>query len=53
MQAIARGQLGSLAEGREVIRNSFELEAFEPREVGAWDDAYARYLKVVEEAEEV
>jgi rhamnulokinase len=52
MQAIATGRLASLEEGREVIRNSFDLEEYQPRETGAWDDAYARYLKIAEKAKE-
>ncbi len=30
LQAIARGRIGSLEEGREIIRNSFEIEEYEP-----------------------
>jgi len=50
MQAMARGRLGSLGQGREVIRNSFEPEEFEPRETDAWDAAYERYIQVTESA---
>ena len=46
MQARATGELGSLAELRQVVRNSFEMEQFEPdaSKRGPWDDAYLRFL---------
>jgi rhamnulokinase len=43
MQAVAAGDVGSIAEAREVIRNSFSLEEYLPRNAAAWDDAYARF----------
>jgi rhamnulokinase len=44
-QAMARGELSSLGELREVVRNSFEVETFEPRaEYSArWDEAYQKF----------
>jgi rhamnulokinase len=47
VQAIALGEIGSLAEGREIVRRSFEVETYEPRDSAAWDEAYARYRKLV------
>ena len=52
MQALARGHIGSLAEGREVIRRSFELITYEPRAVAGWDDAYGRFLAIREQVPE-
>ncbi|MBN2296920.1 MAG: rhamnulokinase [Pirellulales bacterium] len=46
-QAVASGQVGSIAQAREVIKNSFEVEQYEPQDTGAWDDAYDKYLKVL------
>lgn len=43
MQAISFGHIGSLAEGREVIRRSFEVTAYEPHESAGWDEAYDRF----------
>jgi rhamnulokinase len=45
-QAMARGELSTLAELREVVRNSFEVETFEPRAEysGQWDEAYQKFL---------
>ena len=48
MQAVADGAVGSIAEAREVVRRSFDVEEYEPRNTAAWDDAYPRFLKVVE-----
>ena len=44
IQAMALGQVASLAEGRALIRNSFEVERFEPGNRPIWQDAYKRYL---------
>lgn len=49
VQAIALGYLGSVAEGREVIRRSFDLQVFEPQDTEAWEAAYARYLELRKE----
>ncbi len=48
MQAVADGAVGSIAEAREVVRRSFEVEEYEPHNTEAWDEAYARFLKIVE-----
>jgi rhamnulokinase len=48
MQAVATGAIGSVAEAREVIRRSFEVQQYEPRDVVAWDAAYARFLQACE-----
>ena len=47
MQLYALGEIGSLAEGRLLIRRSIETEMFEPKNPGAWDDACARFQKLV------
>ncbi len=43
MQMLAVGAVGSLAEGREVIRRSFPVETFEPEDVNRWQDAYGQF----------
>lgn len=48
VQALALGHIGSLAEGREVIRRSFDALTYEPVADAAWDAAYARYLTLRE-----
>ena len=46
VQALARRHISSLAEGRAIVRRSFEVETFEPRDKVAWDEAYRRYLEI-------
>jgi rhamnulokinase len=46
VQAMALGILPSLAEGRALIRRSFDVKVFEPRQAEAWQAAYQRYLKL-------
>ena len=48
MQAVAAGDVGTIAQAREVIRNSFDVEEYEPQNTAAWDEAYGRFLEVVE-----
>lgn len=46
IQAIAMGEISSLAEGRVIVKDSFDVETYEPINTAAWDEAYARYLKL-------
>jgi rhamnulokinase len=41
--AMGLGEVGSLAQAREVVRRSFAPVQYQPRASGAWDDAYARF----------
>jgi rhamnulokinase len=43
VQAIAMGDIASLAEGRAVVRDSFEVETFYPSNTAAWDEAFQCY----------
>ena len=47
MQAVAAGDVASIAEAREVIRRSFPVDEYEPQNTAAWDEAYGRFLQVV------
>ena len=47
MQAVAAGDVGSIAQAREVIRNSFPVEEYQPQNTAAWDEAYERFLAVI------
>jgi rhamnulokinase len=47
VQLVGLGALGSLAEGREVVRGSFEVTTFEPRQPGRWAEPYQRFLKLL------
>jgi rhamnulokinase len=48
MQAIALGQLGSLAEARAVVRKSFDVETYQPGSRAGWDEACAKLVKMIE-----
>jgi rhamnulokinase len=43
MQMLAMGQIGSLQEGREVVRRSFPVETYQPQNTAAWDEAFGRF----------
>jgi len=46
VQALALGEIGSLAEGRALVARSFDAQTFQPAPaaMAAWDAAYERYL---------
>jgi rhamnulokinase len=46
VQAIALGHIGSLAEGRALVRRSFDVETYEPHDTAAWDAVYEQYIKL-------
>jgi rhamnulokinase len=46
VQALALGELASLAEAREAVRASFTPALYEPRDRSAWDEAYARFERI-------
>ncbi len=47
-QLIALGEVKDLPEGRTMIRNSFRLTEYVPEEIGAWDEAYERLIKIID-----
>jgi rhamnulokinase len=47
VQAIGLRVLGSLAEAREVVRTSFDVRTYEPRNTGAWDGPWQRFSGLV------
>jgi rhamnulokinase len=47
VQAMAHGEIASLAEGREVVRASVEPVTYEPEDAAAWEAARARFDDVV------
>lgn len=49
MQMLALGHIDSLAQGRQVIRQSFDVLTFEPQTKTAWDDAYGRFVNLLHE----
>ncbi len=45
-QLLADGTIGSLQEGRELLKGSIETNVYEPRDHDKWKDAYSRYLEI-------
>lgn len=48
MQAMGRGLLDSAEEARDLIRRSFDLASYEPRDTERWDEHYCRFLEIKE-----
>jgi rhamnulokinase len=46
IQARSLGDIGSLGQIRDVVRNSFMLQSYEPQKLDEWNAAYERYLKL-------
>ncbi len=47
VQAMAVGLVKSLDEARGIVRNSFEVKRYEPRDTATWDSAYERYRNIL------
>lgn len=43
VQAMASGEVDSVADARQIVKNSFELHEYTPQNTAAWDEAYARF----------
>ena len=48
MQAIALGHIGTLSEGRALVRRSFEVESYQPGSRAGWENAYAGFLNLLQ-----
>jgi rhamnulokinase len=48
MQMLAVGQISSLSEGREIVKGSFPVEAYQPQDRAAWDEAFGRFEKLLD-----
>jgi rhamnulokinase len=46
VQAIGLGVVGSLAEAREVVRGSFDVSTYTPRNPGAWERSYEQFVRL-------
>jgi rhamnulokinase len=49
MQMKGTGDVGSLEEGREIIRRSFEVQEYEPRERERWSEASRRFMELIKQ----
>lgn len=45
-QAIGLGHIKDLSEGRQIIRNSFELETYMPQQTDIWTQQFERFIKL-------
>src|SRR5262249_17524552 len=45
VQMIGLKLIGSLADAREIVRHSFDVKTYEPRDHAAWEEPYQRFLK--------
>jgi len=46
VQAMGLGAIASLEEGRQIVRNSFDLVTYEPMPIDGVDEAYERFVKL-------
>lgn len=46
VQMLAAGEIGSLEEGRELVRSSSDLSYYEPRNPASWDEMEERWKKI-------
>ncbi|MCY2994124.1 MAG: FGGY-family carbohydrate kinase [Planctomycetota bacterium] len=46
MQAVSSGDVASIAQAREVIRRSFDVEEYTPDNPQPWHDAYGRFAQL-------
>ena len=42
VQMMATGEISSLAEGREIVANSFEPQRYTPNDSDSWNEAYEK-----------
>ncbi len=45
MQAVAADYISSISQAREIIRQSFTVDEYQPRDGATWDAAYERFAK--------
>jgi rhamnulokinase len=48
-QWMAAGEITGLDQARQVVLDSFEIKEFLPERNGGWEDAYGRYLQIVQD----
>jgi rhamnulokinase len=46
VQLKASGEVKDINEMRQVIRNSFNVETYEPRQIDEWEEQYLRYKRI-------
>ena len=48
MQLTALGKIKDLKEARKVVKNSFDTVEYMPENHDAWEEAYGRFLKILD-----
>jgi len=46
VQAMAKGDIASVTQLRDVVRNSFEVETYEPQPSEQWEEGYAEFVSL-------
>ena len=46
-QMVATGSVATFAEGRDLVRNSFDFTHYNPRGSNEWNSAYEKFLKLL------
>ena len=46
VQAYGSGEITSLSELREVVRNSFEIKMYQPEDIETWESQYQKFLNI-------
>jgi len=47
VQVLSDKEVGSVAEAREVVRSSFQVDEYTPRDAAPWDAAFERFQRLV------
>lgn len=47
VQAMAMGAIKDLKEGRQIVKNSFDITVYEPQDGDAWDKAYEEWKRII------
>ena len=50
MQAITTGDIASIAEGREIVKRSFDVVTYEPQNTDQWEEIYQRSRELLEKS---
>jgi rhamnulokinase len=48
VQAVAKNDLDSIREGRDLVSRSFRLQTYEPKDRARWEDAYQKFSYLFE-----
>lgn len=50
-QLMALGELSDLQQARSLIADSFSVQTYAPSDTGKWEDAYGRYLEILNKSQ--